>query len=78
VVKMRDRRTEGLKMPNREHREHLWNHEVEDDKRVKEAQRRLHEKNPTKSFYVLLEELMEIKGIVLFGLLEKKRVHEEG
>ena len=54
-----------------EHRNHLWKCEVEDDKRVKEARRKLdeHTKN---DFYTILDDLMKMKKVVLHELLEKE------
>ena len=51
-----------------EHRDHLWEHEVEDDKRVKEAREKL-EKHFSD---VVLKEFMNLKQDVLHELLEKE------
>ena len=60
-----------------EHRDHLWQYEVEDDKRVREAREKL-EKHTSlddehqKRFDVALNEFMTLKREVLHELLEKE------
>ena len=57
-----------------EHRDHLWEHEVEDDKRVKEARKKLENPIPKrpKNYDVILNEFMNLKREVLHELLEKE------
>ena len=55
-----------------EHRIHLWEYEVEDDKRVKEAREKL-----GKHFSdVILKEFMNLKREVLHELLEKEEANQ--
>ena len=57
-----------------EHRTHLWEYEVEDDKRVKEARKKLENPIPKrpKNYDVILNEFMNLKREVLHELLEKE------
>ena len=57
-----------------EQRDHLWEHEVEDDERVKEVRENLekfHEERQ-KKYDVLLSAFMNLKRKVLHELLEKE------
>lgn len=57
-----------------EHRDHLWEREVEDDKRVKEARKKLENPIPKrpKNYDAILNEFMTLKRKVLHELLEKE------
>ena len=56
-----------------EHRDHLWEYEVEDDKRVKEAREKLE-----KTFSdVVLKKFMNLKQEVLHELLEKEAATDQ-
>ena len=57
-----------------ERRAHLWEYEVEDDKRVKEARRKRdkHSSKREKEFDVIIKEFMNLKQEVLHELLEKE------
>ena len=64
---------EALKKSER--RDHLWEHEVEDDERVKEVREKLemfHEERQNK-YDAALSEFMSLKRKVLHELLEKER-----
>ena len=56
-----------------ERRAHLWEHEVEQDKRVKEARKELDECKTEKNFFFRLNDVMTIKRKVLHELLEKEK-----
>ena len=63
---------EALKKSER--RDHLWEHEVEDDERVKEVREKLeqfHEERQEK-YDAMLNEFMKLKRKVLHELLEKE------
>ena len=63
---------ENLKKSER--REHLWEHEVEDDKRVREARGKLdkHASEREEEFDVIMKEFMNLKRKVFHELLEKE------
>lgn len=65
-------------MKKSERREYLWEHEVEDDKRVREAREKLdkHAANHEKDFGIIIKEFMNLKLKVLRELLEKKEVDQ--
>ena len=62
------------KLKKSEHRNHLWEYEVEDDKRVREAREKLekHTSEHQNNFDVILNEFMNLKRTVLHELLEKE------
>lgn len=59
-----------------EHYTHLWQHEVEDDKRVKEARERLDERyKPNWNFYLIIQDINKVKKAVIHELLEKEKAN---
>ena len=57
-----------------EHRDHLWEHEVEDDKRVQEARAKLekHRLEHAKEDGIVLNAFMNLKREVFHELLKKE------
>ena len=62
-----------------EHRNHLWEYEVEDDKRVREAREKLekHTSEHQNNFDVILNEFMNLKQEVLHELLKKEAATDQ-
>ena len=66
---------EGIKKA--EHRDHLWQYEVEDDKRVKEAREKLEKHFSEKDFDAILHEFMGLKRKVQHELLKKEETNHD-